>query len=213
MNYSAPDTYDQYLQMELALPQGDSLEPRMARVTKRLKDSNGIPIGTADQNPLLDTRMYEVELVDGEKASLTANYIAENLFAQVDDEGNRHVLMKEIIDYRTNGTELKQQDAFITTKTGTKRRRETTKGWELLIEWKDGSTNWVSLKDIKESYPVETLSLPLPLAYQWNLHLHGGSRSCSKREIEYLLRSSPSIGLGPTSLVFAFPNRSRRRRR
>ena len=94
-----PDTYDQYLQMELALPQGDSLEPRMARVTKRLKDSNGIPIGTADQNPLLDTRMYEVEFADGEKASLTANYIAENLFAQVDDEGNRHVLMKEIMDY------------------------------------------------------------------------------------------------------------------
>ena len=24
-----------------------------------------------------------------------------------------------------------------------------------MIEWKDGSTNWVSLKDIKESYPVE----------------------------------------------------------
>ena len=38
---------------------------------------------------------------------------------------------------------------------GTKCRRETTKGWELLIEWKDGSTNWVSLKDIKESYPVQ----------------------------------------------------------
>ena len=156
-----PDTYDQYLQMELALPQGDSLEPQMARVMKRLKDSNGIPIGTADQNPLLDTRMYEVEFVDGEKASLTANYIAENLFAQVDDEGNRHVLMKEIIDYRTNGTELKQQDAFVTTKTGTKRRRETTKGWELLIEWKDGSTNWVSLKDIKESYPVEVAEFAL----------------------------------------------------
>ena len=29
-----PDTYYQYLQMELALPQGDSLEPRLARVTK-----------------------------------------------------------------------------------------------------------------------------------------------------------------------------------
>ena len=57
--------------------------------------------------------------------------------------------------------ELKQQDAFITTKTGTKRRRETTKGWELLIEWKDGSTNWVSLKDIKESYPVEVAKFAL----------------------------------------------------
>ena len=156
-----PDTYDQYLQMELALPQSDSLEPRLARVTKRLKDANSIPIGTADQNPLLDTRMYEVEFADGEKASLAANYIAENLFAQVDDEGNRQVLMNEIIDYRTNGTELKQQDAFITTKTGTKRRRETTKGWELLVEWKDGSTNWVSLKDIKESYPVEVAEFAL----------------------------------------------------
>ena len=29
-----PDMYDQYLQMELALPQGDSLEPRLAKVTK-----------------------------------------------------------------------------------------------------------------------------------------------------------------------------------
>ena len=52
-----PDTYDQYLQMELALPQGDSLEHRLAKVTKSLKDTNGIPIGMADQNPLLDTRM------------------------------------------------------------------------------------------------------------------------------------------------------------
>ena len=156
-----PDTYDQYLQMELALPQGDSLEPRLAKVTKQLKDANGIPIGMADQNPLLDTRMYEVEFADGEKASLAANYIAENLFAQIDDEGSRQVLMNEIIDYRTNGTNLKQQDAFITTKTGTKHRRETTKGWELLIEWKDGSTNWVSLKDIRESYPVQVAEFAL----------------------------------------------------
>ena len=61
--------------MELALPQSDSLEPQLARVTKQLKDTNGIPIGTADQNPLLDTCMYEVEFADGEKASLAANYL------------------------------------------------------------------------------------------------------------------------------------------
>ena len=69
-DHFTPDTYDTYLNMELALPQGDSLEPRMARVTKRLKDANGIPIGTADDNPLLDTRMYEVEYLDGERASV-----------------------------------------------------------------------------------------------------------------------------------------------
>ena len=31
------------------------------------------------------------------KASLAANAIAENLFAQIDDEGNRHVLFDEIV--------------------------------------------------------------------------------------------------------------------
>jgi hypothetical protein len=29
------------------------------------------------------------------------------------------------------------------------------KGWEILIQWKDGSTAWVSMKDIKTSYPVQ----------------------------------------------------------
>ena len=77
-----------YLNMELALPQGDSLEPRLARVTKQMKDPNGLPIGTAANNPLLDTRMYEVEYLDGKKVLLSANYITENLFVQVDDEGN-----------------------------------------------------------------------------------------------------------------------------
>ena len=150
-----PDVYDSYLNMELAIPQGDSLEPRLARVTKRLKDANGLPIGLANENPILDTRMYEVEYLDGERASLAANNIAENLFAQIDDEGNRQVLMDEIIGHRSNEHAVKQQDAFITTNTGTKRRKETTKGWELLVRWKDGGTDWITLKDIKESYPVQ----------------------------------------------------------
>ena len=100
--------------------------------------------------------MYEVEYQDGTKASLTANCIAENLFAQIYQEGNRHVLLDELIDYRVNGHEVKLQDAFITTGTGTRRRCETTIGWDLLAQWKDGSTNWISLKDLKESHPVQT---------------------------------------------------------
>ena len=192
-----PDTYDQYLQMELALPQGDRLEPRLANVTKHLKYANGIPIGTANQNPLLDTRMYEVELADEEKASLAANYIVENIFEQLDDKGNHQVLMNEIIDYRTNWTELKQQDAFITTKTGTKRRRETTKGWELLIDWTDGSTNSESLKDIKESYPVEVAEFALATcismepAFAWRVLfvLNKRNRILAKVKSKYWLRT------------------------
>jgi hypothetical protein len=150
-----PDVYDDtYLNMELAIPR-DGDGPEFAKVTKRLRDHNGLPIGKANNNPLLDTRIYEVEYPDGHKASLAANAIAENMFAQVDDEGNRHVLFQEIVDHRTDGSEVKQQDAFVLTRTGTKRRKETTQGWEILVQWKDGSVTWVTLKDMKNSYPVQ----------------------------------------------------------
>ena len=150
-----PDVYDDtYLNMELAIAR-DGDGPEFAKVTKRLRDKDGLPIGRANNNPILDTRMYQVEYSDGHKASLAANAIAENMFAQVDNEGNRHVLFEEIADHRTDGTEVKQQDAFVTTRTGTKRRKETTKGYEILVQWKDGSTTWVALKDMKESYPLE----------------------------------------------------------
>ena len=150
-----PEVFDDtYLNMELAIPR-DGEGPEFATVTKRLRDKDGLPIGKSNNNPILDTRMYEVEYKDGHKASLAANAIAENMFAQVDEEGNRHVLFQEISDHRTDGSEVKQQDAYITTRNGNKRRRETTKGWEILVQWKDGSSTWVTLKDMKNSYPIE----------------------------------------------------------
>ena len=145
---------DTYLDMEVALPR-DTDGPEFAKVTKRLRDANGIPIGTSSDNPILDTRLYEVEYMDGHKASLTANSIAQNMFAQVDEEGNRHVILDSIIDYRTNGKEVQEQNAFIKSKNGGRRRKETTKGWEILLGWKDGSSTWEAMKDIKESYPVD----------------------------------------------------------
>ena len=62
--------------------------------------------------------MYEVEFTDREKSSLSANYIAEILIAQMDDSGNRQVLLNEIIDHRTTGRQVMQQDAFIVAKNG-----------------------------------------------------------------------------------------------
>ena len=150
-----PDVFDDtYLNMELALPRGGG-EVEFARVVKRMRDKDGLPIGTANDNPILDSRIYEVEFPDGHKASLAANVIAENLFAQVDPEGNRLALLDDIVDYRTNGKQVLMEDGLVTTSMGTKRKKETTTGWELLLQWKDGSTTWVALKDAKESYPVQ----------------------------------------------------------
>ena len=99
--------------------------------------------------------MYEVEYQDGHTAALAANLIAENLFAQVDEEGNRSLLFDKIVDVRTDGTQVLQQDAFVTTSSRTQRRAITTKGSEVNLKWKDRSTTKKKQKDIKESYPVQ----------------------------------------------------------
>ena len=117
---------DNYMNMEVALPR-DTEGPDFARVAKRLKDANVLPIGTANENPILDTIMYEVKYVDGNKDSLTANAISQNMFTQVDNEGNRHVIFDKIIDHRCTALTLKQADAFIVTSSGNMRRQETTK--------------------------------------------------------------------------------------
>ena len=137
-----------YMNMKVALPQ-DTEGPDFSCVTKRLKDTNGLPIGTANKNRILGTIVYEVEYVDGHKASLTANAIAKDMFAQVDDEENIHDLFDEIINYRHNALALKQADAFIATSSDNWQRLETTKGWDMLIQWNYGSISWVQLKDMK----------------------------------------------------------------
>ncbi len=83
------------------------------------------------------------------------------MFAQVDAEGNRHVLLDQIIDHRTDGTNIKLADSIITSSNGGQRRIETTKEWEILVQWKDGSSTWEALKDMKECYPVQLFEYAL----------------------------------------------------
>jgi hypothetical protein len=93
-------TGDAYLGMELAMPRGDEGEMVHATVKRRLMDEEGLPVGRPSLNPLLDSRKYEVDYADGYIEQLTATIIAENLIAQVDDEGRRQMMLSEIIDHR-----------------------------------------------------------------------------------------------------------------
>jgi hypothetical protein len=76
-NFTVDVIGDTYLNMELAIPR-DGDGPEYAKVTKRLRDKDELPIGVPDQNPILDTRMYEFEYPDGHKVALAANAIADN---------------------------------------------------------------------------------------------------------------------------------------
>ena len=99
--------------------------------------------------------MYKVEYEDGHNVGMAVNAIASNLFAQVDQDRQRFVLFDEIIDCRTDGSQIKSEDAFIHISNGNKRRRETTKGWEVCIQWKDGRSTWNQVKDVKEAMQIE----------------------------------------------------------
>jgi hypothetical protein len=148
-----PEQYDEYIGTQVLLPVGS--EQLRGIVKRRSHDLNGNPIGLRNPNPILDTRKYEVQLPDGSSETYGANIISENIMSSVDDEGNLFVLMDEIIEHRSHNDAVREADAWYTTKTGTRRRKPTTKGWELLVSWKDGTSNWTRLADMKESFPLE----------------------------------------------------------
>ena len=152
-NYT-PDVYDPHVGMQILMDRGGN-EPELAKVIKRLRDEDGNPIGVAHDNPLVDTRLYEIEYEDGYRVPVAANVIAENLFNQVNDDGYGLMVLDGIVGHRTDGNEVTGDDAFIVSSNGTRRRKETTKGHHVLLKWKDGTSTWNTLKDVKDSYPVQ----------------------------------------------------------
>ena len=144
---------DVLINCEILLPHGES--EQLAKVVRRSLDSQGRSIGTYDDNPIMNTAVYDIEFPDGTTKEYGANLIAENILAQCDMDGQHSQLLDCILDHKTDGTEVTLDNRHVTTKRGNRQLRKTTVGWSFKIRWKDGSTNWVPLKLLKESNPVE----------------------------------------------------------
>ena len=63
--------------------------------------------------------------------------------------------MEAILDHKRDGTAVPMADKFFNTKQGKLTQRHTTVGWSFLIKWKNGPKEWVNLKVLKESNPVD----------------------------------------------------------
>ena len=50
---------------------------------------------------------------------------------------------------------MDKADQYCISKDRRKTKKKTTTGWDLEIEWKDGSTSWLPLKEVKETNSVE----------------------------------------------------------
>ena len=168
------DSLDKYIGAEVVVPGRDSLSV-LAKIRNRKRDSSGNPIGNANQNPILDTRVYELEFPDGKVEEYSTNTIVENLLQQVDNEGWDTGILKEIVAFRSDPdvAVLRDDTSAHAALNGIKRPVITTKGWDVQVRWEDHSTNWVPLAIAKESNPIEVAEFAVAHnyvkepAFQW----------------------------------------------
>ena len=80
-----------------------------------------------NSNPLLDTRLYEVEFPDGGICEYTANIIAESIYSNVDEEGAPYILVDGIIGHHFNNDAIPSEKGYVTGN-NSRKRVITTKG-------------------------------------------------------------------------------------
>ena len=78
-------------------------------------------------------------------SELTVNAIAEAMFAQCDEDGIEYVLFDSFVDFRKDGTALFMAEVVVK---GRPSLHQTTVGWQLCFQWKEGTTSWKQLSDL-----------------------------------------------------------------
>jgi hypothetical protein len=146
------ETLDNLLSAEVVLSKGF-----LGKVIGRKRDKDGNPIGRAHRNPILDTRVYEVSFSDGTISEYSVNVISKALYTQVDADGNRFLLLKEIIDHEKDPSALSQDDITFSNTSGScnPSKKITTKGWKFQCLWADGSSSWEHMRNLNDANPIE----------------------------------------------------------
>ena len=99
--------------------------------------------------------LYECELNDGTIKEYIANTIASNIFMESDADGFSSSLLYHIVDHKCSGEAIQMADKYFVMKNGTKCMRQMTVGWKFLVKWATGLRQWIDLKILKESNPVQ----------------------------------------------------------
>lgn len=124
---------DTLINAEVLLPHDES--SALATVLRRTVDMiDGNMIGTYNDNPLLNTMVYDCVFPDGTTKEYAANIIAENIYKGVDFEGFANPSSYVIVDHKCSQDAISMDDKYFVTHTGSKRVCSTTKGWSMLID-------------------------------------------------------------------------------
>jgi len=125
----------------------------MAKILGQKHDANGNLVGCRNCIPTFDSHVYEFEFLNGVRQHIAYNVLAEHLLSGVDSKGNQFQIFKEIVDQKDKCA-IEIADQYYKKNSHCYKKKMTT-GWELEVEWWDGSTSWLPLKTLKETNPVQ----------------------------------------------------------
>ena len=117
--------------------------------SKRQEFDNAIKakLGDSIKDPRVELKPEEVWPYNDDEGDVT--------YVTVDEHGHQYHVLDSIINFATDGNAVAKGDEYTVTRRGQKRVRKTTAGWKVLVQWKSGLEEWIPLKVLKESNPVE----------------------------------------------------------
>ncbi len=131
-----PEVGDKYVHASVMLPQESQLMCGMVKARKW--DLDGNPIGRWSDNPILDMRLYDMEFLDGEVTLLTANMIAQAMYAQCDINDNEYLLLECFVDIQKDPTSI-SLDNQKAVQNNQEYLHCTTLGWHVCCQWMEVS--------------------------------------------------------------------------
>ena len=134
---------------KFGLARGDDGQLQHAMVKKISVDQYREPVDNDTNDPITDSRHYQVNLFYGTTENRTSNTIAENFLAQVDEEVHCQILFFDIMDIRRSDDAVSIYDEYYETMNGSYCSNLTTKLLKIYVEYNDVSQTQVALEDTK----------------------------------------------------------------
>ena len=148
---------------------------KVATKIDRKRNTKGNFIGHKHGIPAWDSWVFTVEFPNRDQQDVTYNLIVQNLQTQLIEDRHAIKLFKQIIGHCKLPNAINKQDQHQLLPTGWKVSKRTLASWDLEVEWLDGSTSWIPLKDLKASNPIEVANYSVDRnidyepAFNWNV--------------------------------------------
>ena len=133
-----PKVDNHYIGAETLLPRGNDMA--RAHVVLHSHNASWNVMGRAHINPILDTRICQVEIDGFEATEFTTNITAKSMYTQCNADQNENLFLDALVDYHKNNKAISLSEK----QTSVWHRlviHKTTAGWQICCQWKDGSTS------------------------------------------------------------------------